>query len=201
MRPIICRYSLILGVSIALASPLAALAQQAPVTTSSASVRPGGATASESTTASAKIVSIDRAKRTVLLKLASGRIVDFAAGPEIKNFAQLKAGQVVHVRYMESLSLELKKPGSRVPGTKEHYVETSAPQGAMPAAAAGRRLTVVADVVSVDAKAHEVTLRKADGGRVYLNVQDPAQLKAVKAGDQVEAVYTEAMAITVQAAK
>ena len=30
---------------------------------------------------------------------------------------------------------------------------------------------------------------------------DPAQLKLVKVGDQVEAVYTEAMAVTVQHVK
>ena len=30
-----------------------------------------------------------------------------------------------------------------------------------------------------------------------VNVDDPAQLKLVKVGDQVEAVYTEALAVTV----
>jgi Cu/Ag efflux protein CusF len=35
---------------------------------------------------------------------------------------------------------------------------------------------------------------------VDLKVEDPAQLKNIKAGDQVEAVYTEALAIAVQPA-
>jgi len=36
---------------------------------------------------------------------------------------------------------------------------------------------------------------------VDLKVNDPSQIKLVKVGDKVEAVYTEAVAVSVEAAK
>jgi hypothetical protein len=61
-------------------------------------------------------------------------------------------------------------------------------------------LTVVADVVAVDPKEHAVTLRGPEGHLVDLMVPEPEQLKRIKQGDQVEAVYTEALAVKVEPA-
>ena len=61
-------------------------------------------------------------------------------------------------------------------------------------------VSVLADVVAVDMKTSVVTLRGPKGNMVELNVADPGQLKLIKKGDQVEAVYAEAVAITVEPA-
>ncbi len=58
----------------------------------------------------------------------------------------------------------------------------------------------MANVTAVNAKENVVTLRGPKGNSVDVTV-DPSQLKLVKVGDQVEAVYTEAMAVTVQHVK
>ena len=58
----------------------------------------------------------------------------------------------------------------------------------------------MANVTAVNAKENFVTLRGPKGNSVDVSV-DPSQLKLVKVGDQVEAVYTEAMAVTVQHVK
>jgi len=50
---------------------------------------------------------------------------------------------------------------------------------------------------AVDTKTHQVTL-KGPNQTVDLYVEDPAQLKLIKVGDQIEAVYTQAVAITVE---
>ena len=61
-------------------------------------------------------------------------------------------------------------------------------------------MTVVADVIGVDAATQTVTLR---GPRrtVDVKVRDPAQFKLVAKGDQVQATYTEALAVSVEPAK
>jgi Cu/Ag efflux protein CusF len=41
-------------------------------------------------------------------------------------------------------------------------------------------------------------LRGPQGNLVDLNVRDPEQLKHIKKGDQVRAVYTEALAVAVE---
>ena len=135
--------------------------------------------------------------RIVTLKTASGKIVEVVCGPEVKNFDQLKVGGKVNVEYVEALSLELKKGGGGVRGETEKTTGARAAAGAKPGAAAGRQVTVLADVVGVDSKTHMVTLR-GPRGLVDLHVKDPEQLKNIKKGDQIEAVYTEAVAVGVE---
>jgi len=59
---------------------------------------------------------------------------------------------------------------------------------------------VTADVIAVDAKTQTLTL-KGPNQTVDLKVADPAQFKLVKVGDQIQAVYTEALAVSVDLAK
>jgi hypothetical protein len=58
---------------------------------------------------------------------------------------------------------------------------------------------VVADVVAVDAAKQSVRLRGPQR-TVDLKVKDPEQFKLIKVGDQVEATFTEAVAISVEPA-
>jgi hypothetical protein len=103
------------------------------------------------------------------------------------------------VRYFEALSLELKKNGSGIRERSEREGKETAKPGEQPAAGAARQVTVVADVVAVDPKRQTVTLR-GPKRTVDLRVKDPNQLKLVKVGDQVEATYTEAIAVAVEPA-
>ena len=59
---------------------------------------------------------------------------------------------------------------------------------------------MVADVVAVDPATQTVTL-KGPQRTVDLKVRDPKQFALVSKGDQVEATYTEAVAIAVTPAK
>jgi hypothetical protein len=60
-----------------------------------------------------------------------------------------------------------------------------------------REVKVVANVVAVDPKKQTVRLRGPER-TVDLKVRDPNQLKLMKVGDQVEATYIEATAISVE---
>ena len=55
----------------------------------------------------------------------------------------------------------------------------------------------MADVVAVNAKAKTVTLKGPQGNTVDVIVEDPEQMKNIRKGDQVQVVYTEAVAISV----
>jgi Cu/Ag efflux protein CusF len=52
--------------------------------------------------------------------------------------------------------------------------------------------------VAINPKDQLVTLKGPLGNEYALNVQDPAQLTNIKKGDEVEATYTEAIALSVQ---
>jgi len=147
----------------------------------------------------ATITKIDRATRAVTLKGPQGKEVTITAGPEVKNFDQMKVGDQVDVEYVEALTLELKKGSTQVVGRSVTDVAGTAKPGQMPGAAAGRQVTVIAEVVGLDPATQTVTLRGPQR-TVDLKLRDPNQYKLVALGDKVEATYTEAVAVSVQPA-
>ncbi|WP_427309117.1 hypothetical protein [Cupriavidus sp. H39] len=157
------------------------------------------ATATGTAKLTAKIVKIDAPTRTVSLKAADGKVTDLVVGPEARNFDQLKVGDTVTIEYKEALTMSLKK-GSGPLAMHEREISDRAAPGAKPGGTVGREVTVTADVVSVDTSARTVTLKGPKGRTVNLLVENPERLKGIKKGDRVEAVYTEALAVSVQPA-
>ncbi|HET7404147.1 MAG TPA: hypothetical protein VFJ62_20275 [Usitatibacter sp.] len=161
---------------------------------------PGQAKAVALVTATGTIDSIDAATRTIKIKLPSGALREVEVGQEVRNFDQLKVGDKVKAKYVESLTIELKKDGKQVVGRTEATSLDRSQPGMKPGGVAKHEVTVVADVVNVDAKKHLVQVKNEHGETVDLHVKDPEQLKLVKKGDQVQATYTVALAVAVEPA-
>jgi hypothetical protein len=175
----------------------AAQAQQSPTAATTLSSQPGRVSAAQAVKASAVVTAIDSATRGLTLKNADGRTFDVVAGPEVRNFDQIKLNDRVVVQYMRALTLELRKGGSVRQGS-ESTDAMRAKQGEKPAAAVGGRVTVIADVIDVNEKNKTISLRGPKGNVVVLDVQNPDHFKVVKKGDQVEADYAEALAVSVE---
>jgi Cu/Ag efflux protein CusF len=155
----------------------------------------GTATVTGTAKVTATVVEIDPATRTVTLKDKKGHIVDVEVGEEARNFDQLKVGDVVTTEYREAMSLSLSKTSGPRSASERTMEQRSSP-GAKPGGTVGREITVMADVVAVNAKAKTVTL-KGPHNTVDVIVEDPEQMKNIRKGDQVQVVYTEAVAISV----
>jgi Cu/Ag efflux protein CusF len=160
---------------------------------------PGKVSVAEAISVTASVEAVDKAKRLITLKGPQGNTFVVQAGPEVKNFDQIKAGDLVIVKYVEALTLELKPGGGQIRERIERENMASAKPGDAPAAVAGRTVTVIADVIGIDAAKQTVKL-KGPKRTVDLKVRDPNQLKLIKVGDQVEATFTEAVAIAVEPA-
>ena len=158
---------------------------------------PGSAAATQTIRITATITALDSKTREVTLKGPQGNEVTIEAGPGVRNFAQMKVGDLVNVEYIEALSLDLKKGGGQPVSRTTHVGEAGAKSGEMPAGKGGRKITVVADVTAVDPQTQTITLRGPER-TVDLKVQDPEQFKLVAKGDQVEATYSEALAVKVE---
>jgi hypothetical protein len=154
---------------------------------------PGKAAAVATVEATGTVVAVDKATRTVTLK-GPKRTVDLVAGDEVKNFDQIKVGDRVTVTYVEAVTLELKKTKAPLSRTTETAAVRAAP-GATPAGAVGRQVTALVDVIAVDPKKSTITIKGPRGNVMDLNVRNPEQFKVVQKGDQIEIVYTEALAI------
>ena len=186
---------LVLAASFTLAAAAAfpAAAQTGAVVAAKA---PGAVGVAKTVNVTATITAIDAATRTVSLKGPKGNETSVVAGPEVKNFAQLKVGDAVDLTVVEALTLELKKGGGKpVAWTVKEGAER-AKAGQAPAGVVGRQVSVVGDVLAVDAATGTVTVRGPQR-TVELKVQDPAQLKLIAKGDQIEATFTEAVALAV----
>lgn len=189
------RNVLILALAAALAS--AAFAQASPPqATVLAASAPGKGAIAGKLTVTATVVAIDPATRTATLKGAKGNIVDVVVPPEAKNFNDIRVGDLVTVEYARALTLQLKPAGGMRSSTTE-TATAPAPAGAVAGGAVAKQVVIMANVTAINTKESYVTLRGPKGNSVDLAV-DPSQLKLVKVGDQVEAVYTEAVAITVE---
>ena len=180
----------------ALTFPSAAVAEDKAVMTSS----PGQATIAQKRRLVATVEAVDAAKREITLKGPKGKVVPLSVSPDVRNLEQVKVGDQVAVTYIEALSLTLMKEGKALRATTTKTDGVRAPEGAKPGGAVAEHVKVTADVTAVDRKTHMVTL-KGPKQEVDLHVADPAQLKLIKVGDQIEAEYTQALAITVEPAK
>lgn len=161
---------------------------------------PGVAGAARMVDVTATITAIDAKTRAVTLKGPQGREAVVVAGPEVKNFAQLKVGDQVDATYAESLVLELKKGNTAVPGRTETSGAKAAAPGSTPGAVAARKVTIVGEVIDLDAATQTVVV-KGPNRVVDLKFADPEQFKLVAKGDKIEATYQQALAVAVRPKK
>ena len=185
----------ILAVAVATALSPAVLAQKKPEVTGAVATAPGQAKAVAVVEASAVVEKIDKATRTVTLKMPNGESRPVVATDEVRNFDQIKVGDTLTVKYMEALTLELKKGGKALVARTETGGMDRAAPGAKPGGIAAREVKIVANVVAIDEGAMKVTL-KGPHRTVDMKINDPEQMKLIKVGDQVEATYTEAVALS-----
>ncbi len=186
-------------IAAALAAAAAAQPQGATGTAVVAS-EPGKAVVASAVEISAQVLGVDKATRTLSLKGPKGDVVDIVAGGDVRNFDQIKVGDSVVVRYLEALTLELRKTRAAQGDVVVKEEAAKARPGERPAAAGARQVSLIAEVVAVDPQKSTISLKGPKGRVVTLKVQNADQFKVVKQGDQVDVTYTEALALSVEPA-
>lgn len=158
----------------------------------------GAIVLTDSVSAKATIVDIKKKERALTLRDEQGAEFVVIAGDEVRNFAQIKKGDIVEVDYRRAAATALEKASDATAAGQATTVER-APAGAKPGMMATQTSTIVATVLEIDHKKRVVTLQGPKGGIVTVAV--PADMKtfdSLKKGDTVSAVYSEAIAIAVR---
>lgn len=187
---------LALACALTLSLPLAATAQVSAV--GAAASAPGARLKAAELTVRATVVEIDQVNRTATLRGPKGEMQTIKAPTEMKNFAQVRVGDQLVVRYTAAVAARLEKVQST--GIRERVESSSsavAASGALPGVATGHTVEVLAVVKSLDQKNRTATLRGATRTMV-LEVPANIDMSKLKVGDEVRAVFTEAIAITVE---
>ena len=154
--------------------------------------------------ATTTVESVDMANRLVTLKGSEGRLVTIKAGEEVKNLPQVKVGDKVNITYYQGTALNIHKSGKEQPDlgtTVTGGMSRTAPLGAKPAGKAEAVVTTTVEIAEVDPYKKTISFRSPDKGYRTVSVKDSHlehYLTELKAGDVVEVVSTESMAIAVE---
>ena len=165
-----------------------------------ASTRPAGAHQTQvEHRAVVTVTAIDVPDRLVTVRTAAGDLLTVYVDESVTTFPQAKVGDQVNIRYTESFAVQLKKPGEKGPelAVKE---ETSGPQPGKPSGKAVTEVKATVRIEAVDRKGSVVTFTGPRGRRT-VQVLDPGlreYTKQLRAGDNVEVTYREALAVSLE---
>ncbi|HEY6644381.1 hypothetical protein [Povalibacter sp.] len=152
-------------------------------------------TKAASVEARATVTDIDPSTRTVTLKTEGGETVDVAAGPEVKNFDQIRAGDVVKATYTEAIAFQV-VPKGETPGGASQTAQRI-PGGAE----VGEQVTTSFKVAAVDQDTNTLWVTLPNGNTRKIHVQDPAaqkRLETLSPGNVVAVTYSKSMAIQLE---
>ena len=155
------------------------------------------------TAVTATVEDIDLATRMVTLVRPDGKSFVVQADEQVRNLAQVRAGDKVTVEYYEGLVAEIAPPGTALDEVKVTGALARAPLGERPAGAVGKAIAATVVIEYVDTLRNVVHFKGPLGKTRIVKVMKPQfreMLKTLKPGDEVTLTYFEAIAVGVQPA-
>lgn len=147
----------------------------------------------------ALVTAVDQKNRIMTLKGAEGNEFAVLVDPRVKNFAQVKVGDMLAVEYFQSVALDFQKgDGIRMMTVLDDSARAKA--GQLPGAAALTRVTVVSNIWAVNQAKGTVLVRGPYGHFAEVKLKDPGMLSGVKVGDQMKVTFTQAVAVGIERA-
>jgi hypothetical protein len=150
------------------------------------------------TTTVVKVEKVDPSTRGLLYVTPDGVRNSMTVDPSVQLFDELREGDIVVVNYIEALVAKAAPGASPTLAT-----DTTAQAKAAvvdPGVRVDQQLTQVVTIDEVDRSGRTVTYHGADSRRVMRQVQDPAILARLKAGDVVELTFTRERAVSIERA-
>ena len=146
---------------------------------------------------SGRVERTDLSSRSVVLRTADGLMHTIYVSPNLAIFRELKSGDAVTVRIVESVVVAA-KPNARPTAVTD---KTAAAKQASTTSDVQQQLTAIVTVNSVDPAAQTIVYTGGDNRRVLRAVSDPGLLTGLKAGDVIEITYTRERAIELERAR
>jgi hypothetical protein len=148
-------------------------------------------------TAKATIQDINRDKREVTLKKEDGTTVTIKVPETVRNFDQMKVGDIVTAKYSQSVAVAVRKSDEPPSATGRESTERAAP-GQEPAIKKSKTVEISATIEKIDRDKRELTLKGPEGKTRTVKVpEDMKKFNELKEGDEVVVAATESLAIDV----
>jgi hypothetical protein len=167
--------------------------EAAPTSSSQAAAAPAEAEATV-IMATATVVRIDKAGRKLTLLGPDGQWFDVKTGPNV-DLDTVRVGDRVNATYYEEVAVGI----NRHPHGGARVATRTVQRGGVTA----RQATVTARILGVDTADDTVFVRTPDGRTHNVKVADPAlraELPKIRAGEDVDLTYTQAVAVEVEPA-
>ena len=148
----------------------------------------------------ATVQEIDTKTRAITLKKENGETLSIVAPETVRNFDQIKVSDIVHAKYQTSVEFQVVKEGSTEVGRVVQETSSLAKLGDKPSAKLTRAIAMRANVTKVDPENKTITIQGQDK-TLDMDVKNPEHFKVVKVGDQIDALITESIAISVTGAE
>ena len=146
----------------------------------------------------AVVENVDQSNREVRLRTTEGKELTVLAGPEVRNLAQVSAGDTVRLTYYEGVVARMAEPGAGGPATTS-VVTARAPQGGKPAGVYGATTDMVVEFLAYDPTTGVATFKTPDGvtQNVVVNPAMRGFAAARQPGDRVAVQFTNAVAAAI----
>ena len=141
---------------------------------------------------------VDQGTRVVRVRMMDGTELNVVAGPQVRNLAQISAGDIVRVSYYESVIAQMAAPDAGEPTTTS-VVTTRAPEGTTPGGLVRTTTDMVVEFIAYDPATGIVTFKTPEGATQTVEV-DPAMrdfAAARRPGDRVAMQVTNALAVSI----
>ena len=145
----------------------------------------------ESTT-TATVDRIERSSRVVTLRSEGNVVRDVYVDPSVKALDDLKVGDVITVRYVESVVVQV-RPGAAPSDARD--VTAEAQKGN---AQVTQQLRAVVTIEGIDPQGLSIEYRTKDGLKVMRPVTDKRLLEGLKVGDRIELTLTRERAVSIE---
>lgn len=152
-------------------------------------------------TARAIGVDVDRAERLITLLREDGSMFTVQAGPAVRNFDQIAAGDTLRVRYQESLAATRRPAGESTAPVEGAFVAGRAKSGDTPAGGVGLAASTRVKIESIDRASHIVVFSLDSGELRTVRAVRPEGrefVKSLKVGDIVQLDYTVSLALAIE---
>lgn len=152
----------------------------------------------------ATVEAVNQDNRSLVLRGEDDALTLVMAGPNVRNFEQINAGDRIVVSYREAIAAEVKPKGEGIEGVKQATAKARAPEGSRPGIGTGSLIATTVEIQSVDTSFDTVTFTRPDGITRTVAVEDPqaqAFIRELRRGDEVEVTYSEAVAVNLRPAR
>ncbi len=146
------------------------------------------------------VLSVDKKTRVVTIRGEQGDTLAVTCGPQVKNFAKIAKGNVVKVKYTETLMVHVEPEGSPLKASAETDLSTAKP-GEQPHATQRAKTTFSGTISAIDTTMSTVTVKGPEGRELILRPAVKENLTKVKVGEIVVFDYEQIAAVSVEVAK